>query len=86
MNTMQGGDRGIRGPRGARGFLTDAEKQNMPKVTGALLKRIGAYLKPYRLQFVLVFLAILRSSAVGLLGSCAARARALCDAGAYLHW
>ncbi len=72
MNMMQGGDRGergIRGPRGARGFLTEEEKQHMPKVTGALLRRIGGYLKPYWLQFILVFAAILLSSAVGLLPS-----------------
>ena len=69
MNSMPGGDRGARGPRGARGFLTDEEKQNMPKVTGALLRRIGGYLKPYWGQFILVFTAILLSSAVGLLPS-----------------
>ena len=28
------------GPRGARGFLTEEEKANMPKVTWDLLKRI----------------------------------------------
>ena len=54
---------------GPRGFLTDEEKQNMPKVTGALLKRILSYLKPYRLQFVLVFVAIMLGATVGLLPS-----------------
>ena len=54
------------GPRGARGFLTDDEKQNMPKVTGALLKRILSYLKPYWLQFLFVFVAILLSAVIGL--------------------
>ena len=51
------------------GFLTDEEKQNMPKVTPDLLKRIGSYLKPYWLQFAFVFLAILLSATVGLLPS-----------------
>jgi ATP-binding cassette subfamily B protein len=58
-----------RGGLGPRGFLTDEEKLNMPKVTGALLKRILSYLRPYWLQFTFVFIAILLSSVVGLLPS-----------------
>ncbi len=54
---------------GPRGFLTDEEKQNMPKVTKQLLLRILSYLKPYWLQFLLVFVAILLSATVGLLPS-----------------
>ena len=54
------------GPRGARGFLTEEEKSNMPKVTGALLKRILSYLKPYWLQFLFVFATILLSAIIGL--------------------
>ena len=54
---------------GPRGFLTDEEKQNRPKITGALIKRILSYLKPYWFQFLLVFAAILLSSVVGLLPS-----------------
>ena len=50
-------------------FLTEEEKQNMPKVTKELLARIMAYLRPYRLQFVFVFIAILISAAVGLFPS-----------------
>ena len=50
-------------------FLTDEEKQNMPKVTKALLVRILSYLKPYWLQFIFVFIAILLSATVGLLPS-----------------
>ncbi len=57
------------GPRGARGFLTDEEKQNMPKVTKEFLLRIFSYLKPYWLQFLLVFITILVSAVVGLLPS-----------------
>ena len=57
------------GPGGPRGFLTEEEKQNKPKVTKALLIRILGYLKPYWFQFVLVFIAILLSATVGLLPS-----------------
>ena len=62
---MAGPGRGM----GPRGFLTDEEKKNMPKVSGALIKRILSYLKPYWLQFLLVFGAILLSSVLGLLPS-----------------
>ena len=51
---------------GPRGFLTDDEKQNMPKVTKELLLRILSYLKPYWLQFLLVFAAIVLSAVIGL--------------------
>lgn len=54
---------------GPRGHLTDEEKANKPKVTKELLLRIAGYLKPYRFQFVLVFITILLSSVVGLLPS-----------------
>ena len=54
---------------GPRGFLTDEEKKNMPKVTKKLIVRILSYLKPYWPQFVLVFVAILLSATVGLLPS-----------------
>ena len=54
---------------GPRGFLTEEEKQNMPKVTPQLLLRILSYLKPYWIQFLFVFVAILLSSVVGLLPS-----------------
>lgn len=60
---------GGRGGLGPRGFLTDEEKKNMPKVTKALLVRILSYLKPYWLQFLFVFIAILLSATVGLLPS-----------------
>ena len=54
---------------GPRGFLTDEEKQNMPEVNGALIRRILSYLLPYRLQFLLVFVTILVSAVLGLLPS-----------------
>ena len=57
------------GPRGARGFLTEEEKENMPEVTWPLIKRILGYLKPYWKKFVLVFIIILASSVVGLFPS-----------------
>ena len=60
---------GPMGPMGPRGFLTEDEKTSVPKVTGKLLLRILSYLKPYWFQFLLVFLAILVSAAVGLLPS-----------------
>ncbi|NTW72815.1 MAG: ABC transporter ATP-binding protein [Eubacteriaceae bacterium] len=56
-------------PPGPRGFLTDEEKESNPKVTKGLLLRILSYLKPYWLQFILVFISILLSSVVGLLPS-----------------
>ena len=57
------------GSFGPRGFLTEEEKKEMPKVTKELILRILSYLKPYWFQFVLVFAAILLSSVVGLLPS-----------------
>ena len=60
---------GTRNSLGPRGFLSEEEKQNMPKVTKELLLRITSYLKPYWLQFLFVFIAILLSATVGLLPS-----------------
>ena len=60
---------GMGGHRGPRSFLTEEEKQNKPKVTFALLKRILGYLKPYTFQFVLVFLALALSAVLGLMPS-----------------
>ena len=54
---------------GPRGFLTDEEKQNKPKVTKELLVRIFSYLKPYWFQLLLVLIIIVISSVVGLLPS-----------------
>ena len=62
---MPGPMRGL----GPRGFLTEEEKQNLPAVSKELLLRILSYLKPYWLQFLLVFLTILLSAVVGLLPS-----------------
>ena len=57
------------GPPGTRGYMTEEEKAAAPKITGKLLKRILAYLKPYWLQFTVVFLTIVVSAAIGLLPS-----------------
>ncbi len=57
------------GGLGPRGHLTAEEKANRPKVTRELLQRILGYLKPYRFQFLLVFVIILLSAAIGLLPS-----------------
>jgi len=54
---------------GPRGFLTEEEKQNMPKVDKKLLLRIFSYMKPYLPQFIIVFITILLSAVVGLLPS-----------------
>jgi len=58
-----------RGLGGPRGYLTEEEKKNRPKLSKQLLFRILAYLKPYRAQFVFVLLAILISAVVGLFPS-----------------
>ena len=55
-------------PRGMRprGFLTEEEKANMPKVTKELLKRILSYLLPYKWYFLLVFVGLVVSALLGL--------------------
>lgn len=54
---------------GPRGFLTEEEKQNAPKISKELLIRILKYLKPYWLQLIFVFAIIILSSVLGLLPS-----------------
>ena len=51
---------------GPHKFLTEEEKASMPKVTKPLLKRILSYLRPYWLQFLFVFVAIIIAAVVGL--------------------
>ena len=60
---------GRMGGMGLRGFLTEEEKKNRPKVTKGLIIRILGYLKPYWKQFFLVFITILVAAVVGLLPS-----------------
>ena len=50
----------------SRGFMTEEEKKNRPKVTGALLRRVFSYLKPYWKQFLLILCAIAVSSVLAL--------------------
>ena len=57
------------GPRGRNMFLTDEEKQNTPKITGELLKRVFSYLKPYWRQLALVFACIIVASVCSLFPS-----------------
>lgn len=56
------------GPMG-RGYLTEEEKANAPKVTWPLLKRIFSYLLPYWKQLAVVLACIVVSSILGLLPS-----------------
>ncbi len=57
------------GGRMGRGYLTEEEKVNKPKVTLPLLKRIFSYLLPYWKQMVIVLICIVISSAFSLLPS-----------------
>lgn len=60
---------GGRNSLGPRGFLTEEEKKNVPKITKELLIRILSYMKPYRIQFGFVFVAIILSATIGLFPS-----------------
>lgn len=51
------------------GYLTEEEKENRPKVTLPLLKRIFSYLVPYWKQMVFVLVCIIISSILSLLPS-----------------
>ena len=53
----------------SRGFMTEEEKASQPKVTGALLKRVFSYLKPYTGKLLLVLLCIAVASFCSLLPS-----------------
>ncbi len=56
-------------PPRPRGFLTEEEKANKPKVTKELLKRILSYLLPYKWHFLMVFIALFISAVLGLFPS-----------------
>ena len=63
---------GGRGPMrlgGPRGFLTEEEKKQKPKLSKDLLFRILKYLKPYKWHFMLVFIALVISAVLGLFPS-----------------
>ena len=57
------------GGMGPRGFLTEEEKENPPKITKGLIVRIIKYLLPYWLQLLIVLVIIVLSSVLGLLPS-----------------
>lgn len=60
----------VMGPRGiSRGYLTEEEKANKPKVTIKLVKRIFSYIIPYWKQMILIFVFIVLSSVLSLLPS-----------------
>ena len=72
MRPMNPPPAGMRGPMhlgGPRSFLTENEKQNLPKMDKKLLLRILSYLKPYKWQFLLVFTALIISAVLGLFPS-----------------
>lgn len=54
---------------GPRGFLTEEEKKNKPKITKGLIYRILSYMKPYIPQFILVFVALFISALCGIFPS-----------------
>ena len=60
-----------RGPGGhfMRAYMTDEEKASQPRVTGALLKRIFSYLRPYSGKLALVLVCIAAASFFTLLPS-----------------
>ena len=49
-----------------RGFMTEEEKKNRPKVTKELLFRVFSYLRPYWKQFLLILVCIAFSSLLAL--------------------
>ena len=55
--------------RGRTAFLTEAEKQNRPKLTKALIKRVSSYLRPYWKQMILIVVIIFISSIFKILPS-----------------
>ncbi|MCL1802720.1 MAG: ABC transporter ATP-binding protein/permease [Eubacteriaceae bacterium] len=65
--SVRGAGTPVKGPKGAKRFLTQEEKENRPKVTKGLLLRIASYMKPYLLQFAFVFCAIVFAAYLGLL-------------------
>ena len=64
---MPPGGRGMGGPMGR--YLTEEEKQNRPKITPALLRRIFSYLWVYRFRLAVSLLCIIVSSFFTLLPS-----------------
>ena len=63
---MPPGGHGPGGHMGGR-YMTEEEKKSQPKITKELLARVFSYLKPYKLQLFLTFLAIVISASLGML-------------------
>ena len=57
------------GPGRRANFLTEEEKQNSPKITKELIRRVFSYLKPYWKQLTLVLVCIAVSSVCSLVPS-----------------
>ncbi|WP_312650814.1 ABC transporter ATP-binding protein [Proteiniclasticum sp.] len=55
------------GMRGNRGYLTEEEKKDTPKISVTFLKRVFSYLMPYRGYLILSLAAIAVSSLFGIL-------------------
>ncbi|MBQ9033758.1 MAG: ABC transporter ATP-binding protein, partial [Lachnospiraceae bacterium] len=66
---MPPGGHGMGFGPGSRNFMSEEEKQNLPQVTPALLKRVFSYLAPYWKQFALTLLCIVFSSIMSLMPS-----------------
>ncbi|MBR3296044.1 MAG: ABC transporter ATP-binding protein [Clostridia bacterium] len=64
MGPGPGGMRGM-----GRGYMSEEEKGQLPKIEKGLVKRIFSYLKPYKWSLMLVILCILVSSALKMLPS-----------------
>ena len=64
MGPGPGGMRGM-----GRGYMSEEEKGQLPKIEKGLVKRIFSYLKPYKWSLMLVILSILVSSALKMLPS-----------------
>ena len=57
----------LSGGRGPTSPLTEEEKQNTPKISWGLIKRVFSYLAPYKIKLILVFICIFVSSALSLI-------------------
>jgi len=66
---MAPGGHGMGFGPGSRGFMSEEEKKNLPKVTPELLKRVFSYLTPYWKQLALTLLCIVFSSVMTLMPS-----------------
>lgn len=55
------------GMRGSRGYLTEEEKKDTPKISISFLKRVFSYLVPYKGYLLLSLTAIVVSSLFGIL-------------------